>query len=63
MKKLNEYQAAIIKSGLEMWARELKLEITEVEAAGKNPIMTRGFVDMQVAETLEAIKQLTKRSK
>ena len=63
MKKLNEYQASIIKAGLEMWARELKLEIAEVEAAGKNPIMTRGFVDMQIAETLEAIKLLTKRSK
>jgi hypothetical protein len=63
MKKLNEYQASIIKSGLEMWARELKLEIAEAEAAGKNPIMTRGFVDMQLAETLEAIKLLTKRNK
>jgi hypothetical protein len=63
MKKLNEYQASIIKSGLEMWARELKLEIAEAEAAGKNPIMTRGFVDMQLTETLEAIKLLTKRNK
>jgi hypothetical protein len=63
MKKLNEYQASIIKSGLKMWARELKLEIAEVEAAGKNPIMTRGFVDMQVAETLETIEQLTRKNK
>jgi hypothetical protein len=46
-----------------MWARELKLEIAEAEAAGKNPIMTRGFVDMQLTETLEAIKLLTKRNK
>jgi hypothetical protein len=34
MTKLNEYQKMIITSGLVSWARELKVEITNMEAEG-----------------------------
>ena len=63
MKKLNEYQAMIINAGLTMYAEALKKEIAQAEAAGKRPLMTQGFVDMQVTDTIDAIKALTTKSK
>ena len=63
MKKFNAYQYSIIQQGLQMYATQLKAEIADMEAEGKHPIMTQGFVDMQVAETIEAVKDLTKKSK
>jgi hypothetical protein len=63
MTKLNEYQKMIITSGLVSWARELKVEITNMEAEGKTPLFTRDFVDMQLAETLDAVASLTRKRK
>ena len=63
MTKLNEYQKMIITSGLVSWARELKVEITNMEAEGKTPLFTRDFVDMQLAETLDAVASLTRTRK
>lgn len=63
MTKLNEYQKLIITSGLVSWARELKVEITNMEAEGKTPLFTRDFVDMQLAETLDAVASLTRKRK
>ncbi len=61
--KLNEYQKMIITSGLVSWARELKVEIANMEAEGKTPLFTRDFVDMQLAETLDAVASLTRKRK
>ena len=63
MTKLNEYQKLIITSGLVSWARELKVEITNMEAEGKTPLFTRDFVDMQLAETLDVVASLTRKRK
>ena len=63
MTKLNEYQKMIITSGLVSWARELKVEITNMEAEGKTPLFTRDFVDMQLAETLDVVASLTRKRK
>ena len=63
MKKLNEYQKMIITSGLVSWARELKVSIADMEAQGKTPLFTRDFVDMQLAETLDAVASLTRKRK
>ena len=61
MKKLNGYQAQIIETGLKLYAEAIKEEIQKVIDSGKNPLMTKGFIDMQVEETIEAVKLLTKK--
>ena len=43
--------------------RQMKLDILEIEANGKNAIMTTGYVDMVVNETVEKIKSLTLKQK
>ena len=43
--------------------RQMKLDILEIEAEGKNPIMTTGYVDMVVDEAIEKIKSLTLKQK
>jgi hypothetical protein len=53
----------IITSGLVSWARELKVEIANMEAEGKTPLFTRDFVDMQLAETLDVVASLTRKRK
>ena len=63
MTKLNGYQKLIITSGLVSWARELKVEIANMEAEGKTPLFTRDFVDMQLAETLDVVESLTRKRK
>ena len=63
MTKLNGYQKLIITSGLVSWARELKVEIANMEAEGKTPLFTRDFVDMQLAETLDVVASLTRKRK
>ena len=63
MTKLNEYQKLIITTGLVSWARELKVEIANMEAEGKTPLFTRDFVDMQLAETLDVVASLTRKRK
>ena len=34
-----------------------------MEAEGKTPLFTRDFVDMQLAETLDAVASLTRKRK
>ena len=63
MTKLNEYQKLIITAGLVRWARESKEMIAYIEAEGKTPLFTRDFVDMQLAETLDAVASLTRKRK
>jgi hypothetical protein len=41
----------------------MKMDILEIQADGKNPIMTTGYVDMVIDETIEKIKTLTLKQK
>jgi hypothetical protein len=63
MKKLNEFESYLVLEGLESMRRTMKLDILEIEAEGKNPIMTTGYVDMVIDEAIEKIKSLTLKQK
>lgn len=63
MKKLNGFESYLILEGLAAMRRQMKLDILEIEASGKNAIMTTGYVDMVVDEAIEKIKSLTLKQK
>jgi len=63
MKKLNGFESYLVIEGLESMRRQMKLDILEIEANGKNAIMTTGYVDMVVNEAIEKIKLLTLKQK
>jgi hypothetical protein len=63
MKKLNGFESYLVLEGLESMRRQIKLDILEIEANGKNAIMTTGYVDMVVNEAIEKIKSLTSKQK
>ena len=50
MKKLNGFESYLVLEGLASMRRQMKLDILEIEAEGKNSIMTTGYVDMVVDE-------------
>jgi len=63
MKKLTKHQNLIITSGLVRRAKELKEYIAYIEAIGQNPLFNSEFVDMELAETLDAVAALTSKRK
>lgn len=63
MKKLNGFENYLVTEGLNMLRNEWKKDIKEVEAKGKNPLMTAGYVDMVISDTIEKIKTLTLKQK
>mgnify|MGYP001190318959 CR=1 FL=1 len=63
MKKLNEFESMIIIQGLAEVRKSMRNEIIEIEAQGKNAIMTLGFVDMLVDDTIAKVKALTLKQK
>ena len=63
MKKLNGFESYLVLEGLECMRRAMKTDILEIEASGKNAIMTTGYVDMVVNETIAKIKVLTLKQK
>ena len=63
MKKLNEFESMIIIQGLVEVRKSMRNEIIEIEAQGKNAIMTLGFVDMLVDDTIAKVKALTLKQK
>ena len=63
MKKLNGFESYLVIEGLNAIRNEWKKDIKEVEAQGKNPLMTVDYVDMVVSETIEKIKALTLKQK
>ena len=63
MKKLNGFESYLVIEGLESMRRQMKLDILEIEADGKNAIMTIGYVDMVVNKAIEKIKSLTLKQK
>jgi hypothetical protein len=63
MKKLNGFECWLITEGLNAIRNEWKKDIREVEAQGKNPLMTADYADMVITETIDKIKALTKKQK
>ena len=63
MKKLNGFESYLVIEGLESMRRQMKLDILEIEADGKNAIMTTGYVDMVINDAIEKIKSLTLKQK
>jgi len=63
MKKLNGFESYLVLEGLASMRRQMKLDILEIEASGKNSIMTTNYVDMVVDEAIEKIKSLTLKQK
>ena len=59
MKKLNGFESYLAIEGLNAMRLDMKNGIKELEAKGKNSIMTEGYVDMVVDEAIEKIKVLT----
>jgi hypothetical protein len=56
MKNVNEFEKSLIIQGLELLMNEMISEIDAVEATGKNPLMTKGFVKMTIDELVEKIE-------
>ena len=63
MKKLNGFESYLVVEGLNMLRNEWKKDIKEVEAQSKNPLMTVGYVDMVVSDTIKKIEALTLKQK
>jgi len=59
MKKLNGFESYLAIEGLNAMRSAMIDDIKELEAKGKNSIMTEGYVDMVVDEAIEKIKVLT----
>lgn len=63
MKKLNGFERYLIITGLSMVKEKMKSDIDKVESAGKMPMMTKGYVDMIIEETLDKVAGLSKKVK
>jgi hypothetical protein len=63
MKKLNGFEAWLILEGLKLVAEDMKNGIEKIQAEGKQPLMTTGYVDMIIKDTTEKVNSLTKKQK
>jgi hypothetical protein len=63
MKKFNGFEAWLILEGLKLASEDMKQGIEKTEAEGKLPLMTTGFVDMIVKDTVEKVNNLTLKQK
>jgi len=63
MKKLNSFESYLVIEGLNSLKEEYKKDIRRVVEEGKNPLMTEGYIEMVVEETINKIKQLTLKQK
>jgi hypothetical protein len=63
MRKFNLFEAHLILEGLKEVATSMKEGIIKTEAEGKLPLMTTGFVDMIVKDTVEKVNSLTLKQK
>ena len=59
MKKLNGFESYLAIEGLNAMRSAMIDDIKELEAKGKNSLVTEGYVDMVVDEAIEKIKVLT----
>jgi len=63
MKKFNGFEAWLILEGLKLAAEDMKQGIEETIAKGKMPLMTTGYIDMVVKETIDKVNSLTLKQK
>ena len=63
MKKLNGFESYLVISGLIEVRNQMIMDIKALEKEGKNPLMTTGYVEMIIDETINKIKSLTLKQK
>jgi hypothetical protein len=63
MKKFNGFEAHLIIEGLKEVATQMKEGIEKAESEGKMPLMTTGYVDMIVKDTIDKVNSLTVKQK
>jgi hypothetical protein len=63
MTKFNGFQKYLLEEGLKAYAAEMKVDIVAMESKGKRPIMTTGYVDMIVKDTLDQLVGFTIKEK
>jgi hypothetical protein len=63
MKKFNGFEKYLIVKGLTKLATEMKADIRNMEEEGKRPLMTVGYIDMVLLETLDKVDTFTVKEK
>jgi hypothetical protein len=56
MKNVNEFEKSLIIQGLELLMDEMIAEIEAIEVTGRNPLMTKGFVEMTINDLVRKIE-------
>ena len=59
MTKFNGFEKYLIVEGLNKLATEMKAEIRNLEEEGKRPLMTTGYIDMVLKDTLDKVTNFT----
>jgi hypothetical protein len=59
MSKFNGFEKYLLVQGLERVSLEMKADIRDLEERGKNPLMTVGYVEMVVRDTLDKLTSFT----
>jgi hypothetical protein len=62
MAKFNGFEKYLLVQGLERVALEMKADIRDLEERGKNPLMTVGYVEMVVKDTLDKLTSYSLRN-
>jgi hypothetical protein len=62
MAKFNGFEKYLLVQGLERVALEMKADIRDLEERGKNPLMTVGYVEMVVKDTLDKLTSFSLRN-
>ena len=62
MAKFNGFEKYLLVQGLERVALEMKADIRDLEESGKNPLMTVGYVEMVVKDTLDKLTSFSLRN-
>lgn len=63
MKKLNGFESYLVIEGLAAVRKKMTEDIERIEAEGKNSLMTAGYIEMIIDDTIEKIKALTLKQK
>ena len=62
MAKFNGFEKYLLVQGLERVSLEMKADIRDLEERGKNPLMTIGYVEMVVKDTLDKLTSFSLRN-
>lgn len=63
MKKLNGFESYLVLEGLFQMRQLMVDDVKEIEMSGKNSIMTEGYINMVIDDTIAKIKALTIKQK